>query len=74
MSPSVTEQQAAGGVLTAKQAPRRPGTAPAPGRRAWEMSSRFYRRPTGRGRTNHVIPQLAAQPPIHPGAEPGPTA
>jgi len=24
--------------LTAKQAPHRPGTAPAPGLRAWEMS------------------------------------
>jgi hypothetical protein len=39
LSPSVTDQEAAGGVLTAKQAPRRPGTAPAPGLRAWEMSS-----------------------------------
>ena len=61
-------REAAGGVLTAKQAPRRPGTAPAPGLRAWEMSSPFYRRPTGKGRTNHVIPQLAATPPIRPGA------
>ena len=29
-----TETKAAGGVLTAKQAPHRPGTAPAPGLRA----------------------------------------
>ena len=63
---------AAGGVLTAKQAP----TGPAPPRRpvcAWEMSSPFYRRPTGKGRTNHVIPQLAAEPPLRPGAGPEPT-
>src|SRR5262249_26467258 len=32
-----TNEKAAGGVLTAKQAPRRPGTAPALGLRAWEM-------------------------------------
>ena len=37
------------------------------------MSPPFYRRPTWKGRTNHVIPQLAAEPPIRPGAGPGPT-
>src|SRR5438270_8996235 len=65
--------KAAGGALTAKQAPRRPGTAPALGLRAGEMSPPFYRRPTWKGRTNHVIPQLAAGPPIRPGAGLGPT-
>src|SRR5215470_14341653 len=30
-------KKVAGEVLTAKQAPHRPGTAPAPGLRAWEM-------------------------------------
>src|SRR4051794_30196467 len=34
----VVGKRAAGGVLTAKQAPHRPGTAPAPGLHAWEMS------------------------------------
>jgi hypothetical protein len=34
VSPSVKDQKAAGGVLTAKQAPHRPGTAPALGLRA----------------------------------------
>src|SRR5262249_17055098 len=39
-------KQAAGGVLTAKQAPRRPGTAPAPGLRAGRDVSSWYRRPS----------------------------
>src|SRR5947199_1729257 len=30
----------------------------------------FYRRPTGKGRTNHVTPQLAAEPAIRLGAGP----
>ena len=64
--------KAAGGVLTAKQAPRRPGTAPALGLRRDDVPP-FYRRPTGKGRTNHVIPQLAAEPPLRPGTGPGPT-
>src|SRR5262245_53687134 len=41
----VSIRKAAGGVLTAKQAPHRPGTAPAPGLRAWEMCLALYRRP-----------------------------
>ena len=31
-------EEAAGGALTAKQAPRRPGTAPAPGLRAGKVA------------------------------------
>src|SRR5262245_14762416 len=37
----VSINKAAGGVLTAKQAPHRPGTAPAPGLRAWEMCAHY---------------------------------
>jgi hypothetical protein len=37
--------KAAGGVLTAKQAPHRPGTAPALGLRAGRDVSSVYRRP-----------------------------
>ena len=51
--------RAAGGVLTAKQAPRRPGTAPALGLRAGSDVAPFYRRPPER-ENDHVIPQLAA--------------
>src|SRR5262245_32654633 len=49
-----TRQEAAGAVLTAKQAPRRPGTAPAPGLRAGRDVPPFYRRPTLTGRTGTV--------------------
>ena len=35
-------KQAAGGVLTAKQAPHRPGTAPAMGDRKKEANETFY--------------------------------
>ena len=47
VSPSVTDQNAAGGVLTAKQAPHRPGTAPAPGLRAGDDVSPLSSRPQG---------------------------
>jgi hypothetical protein len=43
----IREKEAAGGVLTAKQAPHRPGTAPALGLRAGCDVSPFDRRPTG---------------------------
>jgi hypothetical protein len=42
------QRKAAGGALTAKQAPRRPGTAPAPGLRAPALAPRS-------------LPQTAAQ-------------
>src|SRR5207253_2765582 len=71
--PSVTDQKAAGEVLTAKQAPHRPGTAPALGLRAGNDVASFYRRPIWKRRTYHVIQQLAAEPPIRPRTEPGPT-
>src|SRR5882724_5097301 len=57
-------KKAAGEVLTAKQAPHRPGTAPALGLRAGNDVSPLYRRPTWKGRTYHVIHQLAAHPAI----------
>src|SRR5438270_4213068 len=59
-------RKAAGGVFTAKQAPagRRGtdfksvlhGNAPAVGLRAGNDVPPFYRRPTWKGRTDHVIP------------------
>src|SRR4029077_12237593 len=48
-------RKAAGGVLTAKQAPHRPGTAPALGLRAGNDVLSFYRRPTWKRRLSHVI-------------------
>src|SRR5205807_2532225 len=47
--------------LPPKQAPHRPGTAPALGLRAGCDVPPLYRRPTWKGRTDHVIPQLAAE-------------
>ena len=44
---AVGPSKAAGGVLTAKQAPHRPGTAPAPGLRAGRDVPPWYRRPHG---------------------------
>src|SRR6202040_176766 len=44
----VVYKKAAGEVLTAKQAPHRPGTAPALGLRAGNDVSPLYRRPKGR--------------------------
>src|SRR5262249_42437816 len=43
--PLTTDKRAAGGVLTAKQAPRRPGTAPALGLRAGEVAAMLSSRP-----------------------------
>src|SRR6476620_436322 len=72
VSPSVPNQKAAGGVLTAKQATRRPRHRP--GARSARLGDvpPFYRRPTWNGRTDHVTPQLAAKPPHGPVAASGP--
>ena len=56
--------------------PSKPLTGPAPPRRsvcAGNDVSPFYRRPTLKGRTYHVIQQLAAEPPLRPRTGPGPT-
>jgi len=45
MQETLESSQAAGGVLTAKASPRRPGTAPALGLRAGSDVPAFYRRP-----------------------------
>src|SRR5438034_656478 len=63
--PDLAQEKAAGEVLTAKQAPHRPGTAPALGLRAGNDVSPLYRRPTWKRRLYHVIHQLAAQPALH---------
>src|SRR5690348_5036724 len=52
--------KAAGGVLTAKQAPHRRGTAPALGLRAGNDVSPFYRRPVCSTSLRHASVILAA--------------
>ena len=53
--------------------PHRPGTAPALGLRRGDGRRHSIADQPAKGRTDHVIPQLAAEPPIRPGAGPGPT-
>src|SRR5262249_54024086 len=66
-SPSVKDQQAAGGSSPPCKPPparHRPGARSA---RLGDVRP-FYRRPTSNGRTNHVTPQLAAEPASPPGS------
>ena len=53
-------RKAAGGVLTAKQAPRRPGTTPALGLRAEERATRHDAREGGRYTRAAMHPALTA--------------
>src|SRR5262245_4441602 len=70
-------KKAAGGVLTAKQAPHRPGTAPALGLRAGEARRNHSRADRLRkGGLNHVVNRFALLPEIGFPAQPvqgGPT-
>ena len=49
--------------------PDEPLTAPALGLPAGNDVPPFHRRPTSKGRTRHVVPQLVARSPIHPCAD-----
>jgi hypothetical protein len=67
-----TITKAAGGVVTAKQAPRRPGSAPAPGLRAELVRSPEYRRPHSPARVSKPSTTLGSRS-LTTGLRPQPT-
>src|SRR5262249_27873529 len=67
-TPACRNEKAAGGVVTAKQAPRRPGTAPAPGLRA-EVGRPILPQTAPEGALPDAAPPRSA-PPGPPGPPP----